>query len=414
MKPAKTYFTIPGGIIKNSAPTDVWAYYVSKSNNINQNTIFSESLASSETFYSLNVWSNLNVYFQLGNVNTTAGGGRIQGVWGGQLGTYYLWTGGISSSGISPNSTYKTIYRDGEVILSNTNTTDVSIQGAGNPLYIGGRAAGNDDYYMDGNLAELIIYTEVPSAFEQEKIHSYLSLKYGLTKRSADIASTPEDESDYFASDGSVIWDHSANVGFDQIITGIGRDDGSRLNQIKSRNNSNSSGITLIKNGVFSIDKSFIVVGSNNEKELLGDGPVGYEAKSKRVWKANVTGTPGTINATFHIADIAFAPGSDPSEYALLIDSDGDFTSGATIHTDGASFVGNDLTFTNINISDGDYLAIAKSGLNAPGSVFDGLRLWLKADEGVTGTTNVSLWEDQSIFGNNASQSVVARSTFPC
>jgi hypothetical protein len=405
---AKTYFTIPGGIIKNSAPTDVWAYYVSKSNNINQNTIFSESLASSETFYSLNVWSNLNVYFQLGNVNTTAGGGRIQGVWGGQLGTYYLWTGGINSSGISPNSTYKTIYRDGEVILSNTNTTDVSIQGAGNPLYIGGRAAGNDDYYMDGNLAELIIYTEVPSAFEQEKIHSYLSLKYGLTKRSADIASTPEDESDYFASDGSVIWDHSANVGFDQIITGIGRDDGSRLNQIKSRNNSNSSGITLIKNGVFSIDKSFIVVGSNNEKELLGDGPVGYEAKSKRVWKANVTGTPGTINATFHIADIAFAPGSDPSEYALLIDSDGDFTSGATIHTDGASFVGNDLTFTNINISDGDYLAIAKSGLNAPGSVFDGLRLWLKADEGVTGTTNVSLWEDQSIFGNNASQSVVA------
>jgi hypothetical protein len=405
---AKTYFTIPGGIIKNSAPKDVWAYYVSKSNNINQNTIFSESLASSETFYSLNVWSNLNVYFQLGNVNTTAGGGRIQGVWGGQLGTYYLWTGGISSSGISPNSTYKTIYRDGEVILSNTNTTDVSIQGAGNPLYIGGRAAGNDDYYMDGNLAELIIYAEVPSALEQEKIHSYLSLKYGLTKRSADIGSTPEDESDYFASDGSVIWDHSANVGFDQIITGIGRDDGSRLNQIKSRNNSNSSGITLIKNGVFSIDKSFIVVGSNNEKELLGDGPVGYEAKSKRVWKANVTGTPGTINATFHIADIAFAPGSDPSEYALLIDSDGDFTSGATIHTDGASFVGNDLTFTNISISDGDYLAIAKSGLKAPGNVFDGLRLWLKADEGVTGTTNVSLWEDQSIFGNNASQSVVA------
>jgi hypothetical protein len=62
--------------------------------------------------------------------------------------------------------------------------------------------------------------------------------------------------------------------------------------------------------------------------------------------------------------------------YSLI--QDGDFTSGATFYTAGASFVGNDLSFSNITLNDGDYLSIAKTGVAGPGQVTDGLRLWLK------------------------------------
>ncbi|NRA13714.1 MAG: hypothetical protein HRT57_17370, partial [Crocinitomicaceae bacterium] len=40
----------------------------------------------------------------------------------------------------------------------------------------------------------------------------------------------------------------------------------------------------------------------------------------------------------------------------------------------------------------------------APGNVASNLELWLKADRGVTGTTNVSAWADQSGNSNNASE----------
>ena len=44
----------------------------------------------------------------------------------------------------------------------------------------------------------------------------------------------------------------------------------------------------------------------------------------------------------------------------------------------------------------------------SPGGVNANLKMWLKANTGVTGTTNVSNWADQSGSGNNATQGVVA------
>ena len=44
----------------------------------------------------------------------------------------------------------------------------------------------------------------------------------------------------------------------------------------------------------------------------------------------------------------------------------------------------------------------------SPGNVSTNLSAWYKADAGVTGTTNVSLWADQSGNGNNAIQNTTA------
>ncbi len=42
----------------------------------------------------------------------------------------------------------------------------------------------------------------------------------------------------------------------------------------------------------------------------------------------------------------------------------------------------------------------------APGGVTSGLNLWLKADAGITGTTPVTVWVDQSLGGFDASSGI--------
>ena len=205
------YLQVTGGIFGASSYTKTWVYYVARMDAVQNNTIFNESLIGAENFAGLNSWSNANIYYQLGNSITGGGGGRVNGNWAGTNGVFNLYTMGISSDTSTPNGTKKAISRDGLVFLSNTNN-DNSVTGNNQNFDIGGRWSGADSHYLDGQIAELIVYTGVPSLLEQEKIQSYLSIKYGITKNSVDNPNVSQDERDYFASDGSVIWDYSVKL----------------------------------------------------------------------------------------------------------------------------------------------------------------------------------------------------------
>ncbi len=145
------FLEITGGILGTGTYNDMWFYYVSQTDNSGiTNTIFNENLAgASEYFMSLNTWSNAQAYIQLG-VSPT---GRLNGAWGGTDGEYYMWTMGTSTGTSTPNGTRKAISRDGAVILSNDNNDN----GVGNNqrFYIGGRYTGANNYYLDGEIAEL-------------------------------------------------------------------------------------------------------------------------------------------------------------------------------------------------------------------------------------------------------------------
>jgi hypothetical protein len=61
-----------------------------------------------------------------------------------------------------------------------------------------------------------------------------------------------------------------------------------------------------------------------------------------------------------------------------------------------ASFVNNVLTFNNVNLSDGQYFTVLGRKVQAPGNITAGLKLWIKADYGVTTSgTTVTQWADQ-------------------
>ncbi|TCK64032.1 hypothetical protein DFQ05_2756, partial [Winogradskyella wandonensis] len=86
---------------------------------------------------------------------------------------------------------------------------------------------------FDGRIAEIITYDsrkdDADLTRERNRIQSYLAIKYGIT---LGVNGTTQD---YVDSNGSVIWDQSANIGYNYDIAGIGRDDDSELDQRQSR-----------------------------------------------------------------------------------------------------------------------------------------------------------------------------------
>lgn len=151
------------------------------------------------------------------------------------------------------------------------------------PFYLGtGRSgiSGRTLSALNGRLSEVVVYTAPNSTLDQQKIQSYLGLKYGITLHnttSSNVTSvsntTRLNDVNYIDSAGSTIWDTSANTGFNYDIAGIGRDDESQLYQKQSKTVNSINDITI---GLSTIEatnnlntntcnnKNFLVWGNNN------------------------------------------------------------------------------------------------------------------------------------------------------
>ncbi|TRX40768.1 LamG-like jellyroll fold domain-containing protein [Flavobacterium restrictum] len=153
------------------------------------------------------------------------------------------------------------------------------------PFYLGtGRSgiSGRTNSCLNGRLSEVVVYTAPNSALNQQKIQSYLGLKYGITLHATtgSLATTRLNDVNYIDSAGNIIWDTAANSGFDYDITGIGKDDDSQLNQKQSKSvNPHTStafddditiGLTDIattnnlNTNTFGINKNFLCWGNND------------------------------------------------------------------------------------------------------------------------------------------------------
>ncbi len=281
--------------------------------------------------------------------------------------------------------------REGGSIL-NTFATSASASGVKIDIDQGFYSSGESS---DAHVGEMIVYNSALTSAEVNRIESYLGIKYGLTLAH-----------DYLASDGTTVWSTTTNSGYNSVIVGIGRDNASNLLQPKSTSTSSTNEIVIDNAGAFGADKSFLMVGHNGSNGSSTNVPSSYSTRSNRIWKAVATNSPGTVTISIDLTNITFPNAGNASKYALLIDSDTDFSAGATAHTTGATLVGNVISFSNVTLTN-NFIALAVSGLTLPGGV-PGLAFWVKADAGVTGTTDVSNWADQSGFTNDAFQSTVA------
>ncbi|OCA76387.1 hypothetical protein BBI01_06765 [Chryseobacterium artocarpi] len=139
----------------------------------------------------------------------------------------------------------------------------------------------------DQNLHEMIFYPRRATQKELNNIHSYLSIKYGISL----------DNSKYYNSEGTVIWDPDKHRNFKTRLTGMGRDDGNELYQKQSTNiedqiltigineikRTNAENPSLLTNNEF-------ILWSDDDKDL-NLSQDGNFSKLNRNWQINLIGS---------------------------------------------------------------------------------------------------------------------------
>lgn len=254
------------------------------------------------------------------------------------------------------DSAYELLYNSNNVV-----NTEVGVPQFGtvnNANYWLGRSEGYKGS-LDGRIVELITFSSRNSdGADRDRIESYLAIKYGITLGVNGVSQ------DYLASDGSTIWDVSANSGYNFDIAGIGRDDDSALNQKQSKSVNHSSIVAMslsnteLTNNLningFSTDREFLIWGNdgNNTNSsatsiTVSLGPATITTVTdvmNRKWKINETAGDdvGTVEVSVFDTDLAGLPpltGNDA--YVMLVADDSNFTTSLqTVFLDPSTFNG--------------------------------------------------------------------------
>jgi pimeloyl-ACP methyl ester carboxylesterase len=212
---------------------------------------------------------------------------------------------------------------------------------------------------FDGKVAEVIYYLDANiNTLAQNKIESYLALKYGITLNGV---------TNYTASNGTVFWTGSTT--YQNDVFGIGRDNTDGLNQTvsNSMNTGSGTGIGQPAKGNIVVQKTtpltdnqFLVMGNDaaNLAEQTTDIPVAANfSGAKRIgreWKVNNTGSVGSVNISFDIAGLTlFGGGTTLGNFTLLIDNDGDgnFTTGTQTIKNANSINGTKVNFNGVTLN---------------------------------------------------------------
>ncbi|WP_343687646.1 T9SS type A sorting domain-containing protein [Chryseobacterium gleum] len=170
--------------------------------------------------------------------------------------------------------------------------------------------------FEDQNLYEMIFLPRKAKPSDLNKIHSYLSIKYGISL----------EKGKYYSSDGKIIWDPEKHKEFKYKPTGLGRDNGNELYQKQSSNQAdlfltigkNSIERTNIENqAVF--DNYQFVIWSDDNKELSLKNDGNFDILQKN-WEINFIGNKvPTKDYTIRILKETVNPDSLPIAYWMFL-----------------------------------------------------------------------------------------------
>jgi hypothetical protein len=261
----------------------------------------------------------------------------------------------------------------------------------------------NNGIYYDGDIAEILYFSEPLNPKQINIMHTHLGLKYGINLTMANDASTAGfDERNYHNSSETVIWNYASNTNYANAKAGIIRDDNAPLTVTKSTSTGAGSIVTIETSSLN--NNTSLVWGHNGATTASSsETPDGYSERFNRVWKADEVGETGTLTISFDLTGISGLPES-ASEFALLIDDNGNFNNAST-HTTGANLSGNTLTFTNVDLDDADYFTLGYwtaivwngsnwsngSGTNGAPNLSDGTRKLIINGNGGTLNNNASV-----------------------
>ena len=215
-------------------------------------------------------------------------------------------------------------------------------------MYIGTGPNANTSPY-NGYVHEYIFYNQDLTPMEMARVHTYLAIKYGITLQNVGGGA----QGDYYATEGTLIWDADLNPTYHNDVIGIGRDDDEDLNQLQSHSFDDDSRIYVdllavnnVSNGGNIINNvSYITVGHDTGSSCSNataalEMPVNINARLQREWKITNTNFNQVFHGDFKVTACAIADASLESELRLLVDDDGDF-SNAMVYSeaDGIDFI---------------------------------------------------------------------------
>lgn len=169
---------------------------------------------------------------------------------------------------------------------------------------------------QDQNLYELIFFLRKAKTMDLNKIHSYLSIKYGISL----------EKGKYYASNGNEIWDPGKHKDYKYRPTGLGRDEGNQLYQKQSSNQADpflTIGFNTIKRtnseNPTVIDDHNFVIWSDDNKNLSLKHENGMDIL-ERNWEINFSGrTVPKTNYSVRIRKETINPQSLPKSYWMLL-----------------------------------------------------------------------------------------------
>lgn len=227
------------------------------------------------------------------------------------------------------------LYINGSSVAhASANTTAINNTNTAN--YIG-RSTPTSPTYYNGAIGEIISYGDTLSIAQKLQIHSYLAIKWGITLQ----------DTSYSNSSDELVWDIENNRDYHNNVFGIGRDDATSLHQRQSKSVNQQALITLGNNNVIAAEntsssgndittnKSYLIIGDNNgslDLSMMSNDEGECMRILNRSWKVQESGTIGTVmlRVPAYSSSLATKLPAFNSNLEIMIDSDGDFSSGAT------------------------------------------------------------------------------------
>ena len=197
-----------------------------------------------------------------------------------------------------------------------------------------------------------MVYDELLSASNLQKIGSYLAIKWFTLSRAA---------ANYLSTTSSTIWNATTLATYKHKIAGIGRDDNEDLDQLQSRNTADDFQITLAlgssipatnsaNTSTVSNDRSYLLWGDNggstNYTRTIVSGGVTYYSMS-RTWIIEKT--------NWTDQNITLGQDSGSRSSVLLVATDAAFTH-VTQHL---SMTSGSITLNSSKIPNGSFVTFA-------------------------------------------------------
>ena len=279
---------------------------------------------------------------------------------------------------------------------------------------VGGRTAGSttfDGRIFNGKIPEVIVYRSVLTAADNNKVESYLAVKYGLT-----LDQTAP--TNYVSSNASITWNAATNGIYKNNIAGIARDDFSALLQKQSRSVNPGLQVTvglgaldstnLANTNVFASNNSFLIWGDDNGAvtfKTVVTGNTAVNSRMARIWKVQETGTVDQVEVAFPYDALP-----NPRQSYLVVSADATIDNADTyIPLYDITLNGKKHWAAKVDFTTGQYFTVA-AFIKSPGGVGT-TSLWVRADHGIQNNTDgtpVDVWVDYGNEVNNASQTNAA------